>query len=900
MQFFKHWQASVKQNRRHPFRISCRTRLSLQALESRELFSISPVAPPPLVANPGPLEPTTMTELARQQQLSGNLPLRTTPTTIYLNFDGWNDCPYNNNKDVAPFQADFMTIQDILYRTSEEFAPFNVRVLQISGNGVVSDEPGATTIFVNPTFNHYDFTPTAFMDYPCTDNPNGGTSHILNGDYNGDVAFVSPDAAGDSATAAGIAHEAGHTFGLAHIRADGKPDYTNGTFNNVTFSNDLPPDVMSYDSPNDFFSNSDFNVTIANNNGTSINPTPGFAPDYQGESISTQDSFTYLQTVLGARPVTSHVAVVDQGQSTLGRIRNVVDPGYYSATPGIQPVDIGLSASLSGTLQTGDYAAYEFEAAASPWRQPMTVMETGGVDQKYLILDMTEGGSPVAYSDQGYIDFQANELDTYAIIVSCRPGESGAFSFNVGPTGVGVSLQGREFTLTDANQHVTGHLDVTGQTGAAVTGTFTPNDGSNLSVVVTGHVGPAVDGITGLIFSGAETDSKYYHNEPDTDDVEIDTAHQVNFMGHVTLEPRLTPIGDALSGRGTYVVTVTNTAYDAQGHSTRHTSRVTETSSFVAGSAPFVSVSTIDEPNGTTTDSTNNPSAAGDTYVLGPSGPYQAPAKVGVLANDVSSDGQPLTATLVSKPSHGSLTLNADGSFTYTPDASFKGLDRFTYQASDNGLESKTVTVTLLSYRASLVDKLYHQVLGRSAEDGGLVYWASQLDAGKPLDVVAKGIFNSAERLDPLVEQFYRQYLGRDTDPNGLAHWVQDWQAQGDPRDVVDSLLASQEFFNDAGETNSGYISLLYQRVLQRPADQSGLDYWTGQMTSPANGSRLQIASQFYDTHEKHIDLVDFLFGEYFNGVTPQPSAQPYITDLDYGQTETQVETEIIDSPAYG
>jgi hypothetical protein len=834
-----------------------------------------------------------MTGLAQQQQQDGDLPLPSHPTTIYLNFDGWNACPYNDNKDVARFQGDFMAIQDILYRASEEFAPFDVRVLQISGNGVISDEPGATTIFVNPTFNHYDFTPTAFMDYPCTDNPNGGTSHILNGDYNHDVAFVCPDTAGDSATAAGIAHEAGHTFGLAHVRTDGKTDYTNGTFNNVTFSNDLPPDVMSYDSPNDFFSNSGFNVTIANNNGTSINPTPGFAPDYQGETISTQDSFTYLQTVLGARPATSNVAVVDQGQTTLGRIRNVVDPGYYAETPSIHPTFIGLSASLSGNLQTGDYAAYEFLAATSPFHQPMSVMETGGVDQRFLILDLTEGKA-VAYSDQGYVDFQANELDSYAIIVSCRQGESGAFSFNFGATGVGVNLQGRDFTLTDANQHVTGHLNVTGQTGATVTGTFTPNDGTNLAVPVTGHVGPAVGGVTGFVFSGTENDSKYFHNEPDADDVYINTAHVANFMGHITLQPHMAPIRDAMSGRGTYVVTLTNTTYDAQGHSTRHTSKVTENLSFVAGSAPFVNVVKIDDP---TTHSTN---ATSDTYVLGSSGPYQVPADMSVLANDVSGDGQPLTATLVSKPSHGSLTLNADGSFNYAPDATFKGLDRFTYQANDNGVESNVATVTLLSYHASLVDKLYHQVLGRAAEDDGLIYWAGQLDAGQPLDVVAKGIFNSAERLDPLVEQFYHQYLGRDTDPSGLAHWVQDWQAQGDPRDVVDSLLASQEFFDDAGDANAGYISLLYQRVLQRSEDQSGLEYWAGQMASPASESRLQIASRFYDTHEKHVDLVDFLFGEYFQGVSPLPDATPYVTDLDNGQTETLVEEAIIDSPAYG
>lgn len=295
------------------------------------------------------------------------------------------------------------------------------------------------------------------------------------------------------------------------------------------------------------------------------------------------------------------------------------------------------------------------------------------------------------------------------------------------------------------------------------------------------------------------------------------------------------------------------------------------------------------------------PTSRPDTLVLGPAGPYNGSGQTSVLANDSSADGrsQSLVATVMSQPSNGSLTLNADGSFTYTPGAGFQGIDRFTYQISEGGMTGNTVNVTLLSYHASLVDKLYRQVLHRSAEDSGLIYWASRLDAGQPLEVVATGIFNSTERLNPLVTQFYEQFLGRNTDPIGLAYWVNDWQTKGDPRDVVANILASQEFFDDAGDTNTGYITLLYQRVLQRPVEQSGLNYWVGLTSAPANDTRLQIASQFYDTHEKHVDLVNFLFGEYFLGVSPQPDPTPYVHDLDVGQTETQVEEAIIDSSDY-
>ena len=67
----------------------------------------------------------------------------------------------------------------------------------------------------------------------------------------------------------------------------------------------------------------------------------------------------------------------------------------------------------------------------------------------------------------------------------------------------------------------------------------------------------------------------------------------------------------------------------------------------------------------------------------------------GVLGNDVSSDGDALTATVVTDPTHGTLVLNADGSFTYTPDAAFAGVDSFTYVPNDPFVAGTAATVTI-------------------------------------------------------------------------------------------------------------------------------------------------------------------------------------------------------------
>jgi hypothetical protein len=65
----------------------------------------------------------------------------------------------------------------------------------------------------------------------------------------------------------------------------------------------------------------------------------------------------------------------------------------------------------------------------------------------------------------------------------------------------------------------------------------------------------------------------------------------------------------------------------------------------------------------------------------------------GVLTNDASTE--PMTAVVVTNPSHGSLVLNADGGFIYTPINGYTGSDSFTYKAGNSTGDSTIATVSI-------------------------------------------------------------------------------------------------------------------------------------------------------------------------------------------------------------
>ncbi len=247
-----------------------------------------------------------------------------------------------------------------------------------------------------------------------------------------------------------------------------------------------------------------------------------------------------------------------------------------------------------------------------------------------------------------------------------------------------VVTQPTKGTLTMASNGSFSYIPTANQNGTD-TFTYKANDGTQDSNVVTVTINIAAVNDTPTAVNDTfstpkdtvltvSTTPNLLSNDTDVDgqSLSISTTPLTN-PAHGTV---------TLSGNGNFVFTPT----------TGFTGSDTFTYQVTDGTATATGTVTIN----ITGPVNNAPIAFGDSYNFDEDAGGSVGVENGVLANDTDADpGTTLTATVVTQPAHGSVVMNANGSFSYTPNANYHGPDSFTYQASDGTNNSNAIGVNI-------------------------------------------------------------------------------------------------------------------------------------------------------------------------------------------------------------
>lgn len=208
-----------------------------------------------------------------------------------------------------------------------------------------------------------------------------------------------------------------------------------------------------------------------------------------------------------------------------------------------------------------------------------------------------------------------------------------------------------------------------------------------------------------------------------------------------------------------------------------------------------------------------------------------------------------------------------------------------------------------------MVDRLYLDLLGRAPTASERSTRVAQLTAG----TLTPGGLAAALRLDPdnvnnvdPVTRLYRAYFLRIPDKGGLTYWIRQRRVNGKKLNAIsDSFASSSEFKTKYGSlTNRAFVELVYQNVLGRTGEASGVAYWTSRLDRKVN-TRGQVMTGFSESNEyrtKQVSEVDVsVLFILLKGAAPSTAVfDDLVAKLD-AQTTTpaQIAAEIIASPEY-
>jgi hypothetical protein len=374
---------------------------------------------PALECLEGRLTPSGITDMTELAQSLGPPPDQ--PTHLYLNFDGFQGTYEGQNHDVAAFAGSSSDIQDILFRVSELYAPFNVEVSRLQGQNNYDAGNGSTTVFIGgdgENYNEHILGPYSHAGAYGTDIPSqwhkdhgDGTDHPPHGNpFN--VVWVDPtskvDAQGNQTSdptqwidsldntqiSQAVAHEAGHTFGLAHVDSLGLAE------------------MMSYTGPNTYFRNATWQIDTQDNNGSSLfDDEDVLRPVWDGTPITTQNSFTFLQAMIGSRP--------DDG------VAHVAHAGSVDFLFLVPHTQLTPDAPVDGTLtRPGQFDVYTYTDQDA--QDNVFLRATGDNASPDLNLEL------LIYDSNGNQVFEMTPGQTYSLVVGSSDGVgAGSYELNV-------------------------------------------------------------------------------------------------------------------------------------------------------------------------------------------------------------------------------------------------------------------------------------------------------------------------------------------------------------------------------------------------------------------------------------------------------------------------------------
>lgn len=185
----------------------------------------------------------------------------------------------------------------------------------------------------------------------------------------------------------------------------------------------------------------------------------------------------------------------------------------------------------------------------------------------------------------------------------------------------------------------------------------------------------------------------------------------------------------------------------------------------------------------------------------------------------------------------------------------------------------------------AFVRGLYHQVLGRDADTGGLNSHVNFLAGGGSRNLVVQALVNSLEHRTQQVDFYYRTFLNRPANDPGSFFWVNLLMNTQNETNVIAGIMSSNEY-TATHVSNAVFASDLYVRLFGRAAD-TGVAGWEALLNSGV--SRAVVVNSFLRSQESAALAVDSFFAAYLHRPGDANGRAAWLNALASGMTFSQV-----------
>lgn len=200
-------------------------------------------------------------------------------------------------------------------------------------------------------------------------------------------------------------------------------------------------------------------------------------------------------------------------------------------------------------------------------------------------------------------------------------------------------------------------------------------------------------------------------------------------------------------------------------------------------------------------------------------------------------------------------------------------------------------------FSTNFITSLYMGALGRSPTAAELnTIQLPNFVRAPSLAPLIQGIVGSPEAAGRQINSWYQTYLNRAPDSGGFNSFLNLLSAGQSYSVGQTAILSSQEAFNDAGGTNTAFVTYLYQKILGRTPTQAEASGWVNALNA-GTLSRSQLARAFFLSGECTNRVIDAFYAAYQPGglTTPPPDDLEALgMDLRSGHTEVQVLTQML------